>query len=69
LWSGSALQLKLDELIRITQARNKLMGIEHLSESKLESVRVEIQQRKGANERSSTASVESQRPDKKSSRL
>jgi low affinity Fe/Cu permease len=29
------LQLKLDELIRVTEARNKFMGIERLSEPEL----------------------------------
>jgi len=37
------LQLKLDELIRVTEARNKLVGIERLSEPELESVRDEIE--------------------------
>jgi low affinity Fe/Cu permease len=38
-----ALQLKLDELIRVTEARNKLVGIERLSEPELESMRDEIE--------------------------
>jgi low affinity Fe/Cu permease len=42
---STALQLKLDELIRVTDARNKLVGIERLSEPELESVRDEIKQR------------------------
>ena len=33
---SSALQLKLDELIRVTEARNKLVGIEQLSESDID---------------------------------
>ncbi|THD45299.1 MAG: low affinity iron permease family protein [Bradyrhizobium sp.] len=40
---STALQLKLDELIRVTEARNKLVGIERLSEPELESVRDEIE--------------------------
>ena len=39
---STALQLKLDELIRVTDARNKLVGIERLSEPELEAVRDEI---------------------------
>ncbi len=39
---SAALQLKLDELIRVTEARNKLVGIERLSEPELESIRSEI---------------------------
>ena len=41
-----ALQLKLDELIRVTDARNKLVGIERLSEPELEAVRDESKPRK-----------------------
>lgn len=37
-----ALQLKLDELIRVTEARNKLMGIEQLSEAELKTQREEM---------------------------
>ncbi len=40
---SSALQLKLDELIRVTEARNTLVGIERLSEPELESMRDEIE--------------------------
>jgi low affinity Fe/Cu permease len=43
---SEALQLKLDELIRVTAARNKLIGIEELSEPELESVRSDIEQKK-----------------------
>jgi len=39
---STALQLKLDELIRVTEARNKLIGIERLSEGELEAVRKEV---------------------------
>jgi low affinity Fe/Cu permease len=39
----TALQLKLDELIRATEAKNKLIGIERLSEPELESVREKIE--------------------------
>ena len=39
---SSALQLKRDELIRATEARNRLIGIERLPEPELESVREKI---------------------------
>ena len=39
---STALQMKLDELIRVTDARDKLVGIERLSEPELESVRDKI---------------------------
>ena len=39
---SSALQLKLDELIRVTQARNKMMGIERLSDEDLKKVKAEM---------------------------
>jgi low affinity Fe/Cu permease len=42
---STALQLKLDELMRVTDARNNLVGIEQLSEPELETVRHEIKQR------------------------
>jgi low affinity Fe/Cu permease len=51
----TALQLKLDELIRVTDARNKLVGIERLSEPELESVRDEIKKRETSNDRSYAA--------------
>ncbi len=40
-----ALQLKLDELIRATEARNRLIGIERLPELDLESVREKIEKK------------------------
>ena len=45
---STALQVKLDELIRVTEARNKLVGIEHLSEPELESMRDEIEKQSDA---------------------
>ena len=42
---SSALQLKLDELIRATEARNRLIGIERLPEPELESVREKIEKK------------------------
>jgi low affinity Fe/Cu permease len=42
---SAALQLKLDELIRATEAKNKLIGIERLSEPELESVREKVEKK------------------------
>ena len=41
---SAALQLKLDELIRVTEGQNSLRGIERLSEPELESVRDQVEQ-------------------------
>jgi low affinity Fe/Cu permease len=35
---NAALQAKLDELIRVTQAKNEFIGIEHLSDKQLEEI-------------------------------
>jgi low affinity Fe/Cu permease len=40
---SAALQMRLDELIRVTAARERLVGIERLSEPELETVREEIE--------------------------
>ena len=40
---GAAVQLKLDELIRVTQARNDLIGIERLSEPEIAAVKDDVQ--------------------------
>jgi low affinity Fe/Cu permease len=36
---GAAVQAKLDELIRVTEAKNAFIGIEHLSEEEVEQYR------------------------------
>ncbi|RWF23535.1 MAG: low affinity iron permease family protein [Mesorhizobium sp.] len=36
---GAAIQTKLDELIRVSQAHNHFIGIEHLTESEVEEIR------------------------------
>jgi low affinity Fe/Cu permease len=41
---GSAMQAKLDELIRASRsARNTFIGIEHLTETQLEAIRAELE--------------------------
>jgi low affinity Fe/Cu permease len=42
---STAIQVKLDELIRVSQARNTMVGIEHLSDSELDAVRKECERR------------------------
>jgi low affinity Fe/Cu permease len=36
---GAAMQAKLDELIRVTEAQNQFIGIEHLTETEVEEIR------------------------------
>jgi len=36
---GAAIQAKLDELIRVSEAKNHFIGIEHLTESEVEEIR------------------------------
>jgi low affinity Fe/Cu permease len=40
---SAALQLKLDELIRVTAARNEMIGIEQLSDPELKAAKKEMQ--------------------------
>ncbi|MGD9915081.1 MAG: low affinity iron permease family protein [Rhizobiaceae bacterium] len=41
---GVALQAKLDELIRVSEAKNRFIGIEHLSETEVEDFRSRCEQ-------------------------
>lgn len=41
---NAAIQTKLDELIRASEAKNRLIGIEHLTEKEVEQLRKEIEQ-------------------------
>lgn len=36
---GAAIQAKLDELIRVSEARNRFIGIEHLTDEEVEALR------------------------------
>src|SRR5215510_9661796 len=40
---GAAIQVKLDELIRVSRAQNALVGIEHLSDDELEEIRKKVE--------------------------
>jgi low affinity Fe/Cu permease len=41
---GAALQAKLDELIRVGEAQNHFIGIEHLTETELEEIRARCEE-------------------------
>jgi low affinity Fe/Cu permease len=42
---GAAIQVKLDELIRVSTARNSFVGIEHLTDEELEDIREKCERR------------------------
>jgi low affinity Fe/Cu permease len=42
---SAAIQIKLDELIRVSEALNKFVGIEHLTEEELEELREKCERR------------------------
>jgi low affinity Fe/Cu permease len=46
-----AIQVKLDELIRVSRARNAFVGIEHLSDIELDELRKECERRAAAEDR------------------
>ena len=54
---GAAIQVKLDELIRVSAAHNSFVGIEHLTDDELEDIRTKCELRAKA-ERAGEASVE-----------
>jgi low affinity Fe/Cu permease len=45
---SAAIQVKLDELIRVGAARNSLVGIEHLTDDELEDIRNKCEARASA---------------------
>lgn len=45
---NAALQAKLDELIRVTEAENRFIGIEHLTDKELEAILEECEERSHA---------------------
>ena len=47
---SAAIQVKLDELIRVSTARNSFVGIEHLTDEELESIRETCESRAAAAE-------------------
>ena len=54
---SAAIQVKLDELIRVSAARNSLVGIEHLSDEELEEIRTKCEAR-AASEKVAERTVE-----------
>jgi low affinity Fe/Cu permease len=47
---GAAIQVKLDELIRVSTAHNSFVGIEHLTDEELENIRKTCESRAAAEE-------------------
>src|SRR4051812_9376032 len=47
---SAAIQVKLDELIRVGSARNSLVGIEHLTDEELQDIREKCEQRAKADQ-------------------
>ncbi len=54
---GAAIQVKLDELIRVSAAHNSFVGIEHLTDEELEDIRTKCELRAEA-EKAGRATVE-----------
>jgi low affinity Fe/Cu permease len=54
---GAAIQVKLDELIRVSAAHNSFVGIEHLTDRELEDIRIKCELRAKA-EKVGEATVE-----------
>lgn len=42
---NAAIQVKLDELIRVSRAQNSFIGIEHLTDDELDRIRIQCEQR------------------------
>ena len=42
---GAAIQVKLDELIRVGTAKNSFVGIEHLTDEELDEIRIRCESR------------------------
>jgi len=47
---AAAIQVKLDELIRVSTAQNSFVGIEHLTDEELEEIREKCEKRAAADE-------------------
>ena len=54
---SAAIQVKLDELIRVSTAHNSFVGIEHLTDDELEEIRTKCERRAAA-EKAGEVSVE-----------
>ena len=58
---SAAIQVKLDELIRVSEARNSLVGIEHLTDDELEDIRSKCEARAAAEKAGDKAVNETQK--------
>ena len=47
---GAAIQVKLDELIRVGTAKNSFVGIEHLTDEELNEIRIRCESRAKASQ-------------------
>ena len=52
---GAAIQVKLDELIRVGSAKNSFVGIEHLTDEELDEIRIKCESRAKAHRAGSRA--------------
>jgi low affinity Fe/Cu permease len=59
---NAALQAKLDELIRVTRAKNEFIGIEHLSDKELEDILAECERHRPEVVKRAAARASAQRP-------
>ena len=62
---SSAIQVKLDELIRVSTAQNSFVGIEHLTDDELEEIRDKCERRAAAEK---TGEVMAKKTDRKADR-
>ena len=54
---SAAIQVKLDELIRVSTAHNSFVGIEHLTDDELEEIRTKCERRAKAEKKSLASPV------------
>ena len=54
---SAAIQVKLDELIRVSTAQNSLVGIEHLTDEELEAIRQKCEKRAAAHCRAGSTGI------------
>jgi low affinity Fe/Cu permease len=54
---GAAIQVKLDELIRVSTAHNTFVGIEHLTDEELDEIREKCERRAKADSRGAAAEL------------
>jgi low affinity Fe/Cu permease len=61
---GAALQAKLDELIRVTEAENRFIGIEHLTEAEVEEFRSICEKAAKAHDKAAVKDKDKRKPAK-----